>query len=339
MLGSADVAMAPNGTIYVSWVDNANDVHVARSTDGGASFGPAAPVDDGPVEPLVSMARHPYVVADNDRVAVALNDQGGTVYLYVADASDALSFSQGMVIGGDVPTMFRDFPKPIFLGDGNLAVAFHGYPTSGGRVFVSRESNGFASEPASSGAPGVPCDCCPEEIAVLGGDLVVAFRNNDNNVREMWVATAPGSGTFSNWVAGSSSEGVVNSCPMQGPRLAESGSSRFMVWSARGSSVGAAYLSVNNGAGWSGGAPVGGFMADEPTIAIGASGRIFVTGITGSAEAALTWSDDGGANWNPPEALAAPDGALSTPQAEGGAGIAALAGVSGAGSVWLLRME
>ena len=148
MPGGADIAIAPDGTIYVSWVDEGSNVFVARSTDGGESFGPAVQVDDAAVVPLVSMARHPYVAADNERVAVALNDQAGTVYLYVAPAGDALAFDDGMVIGTDIPTMFRDFPKAIFLADGSLAVAWHGYPTSGARIFVSRESDGFASTPA-----------------------------------------------------------------------------------------------------------------------------------------------------------------------------------------------
>jgi len=323
------------------------DVFVARSTDGGKSFGAAVQLDDAAIEPLVSMARHPYVAADKDRVAVVFNDQNGTVYLYVSAASDALSFGQPTVIGADITSDFRDFPKAIFQKDGKLAVAWHGYPATGARIFLSRESAGFAAEDASGGAPGIPCECCPLDLVqTQGGDLMTAFRNNvgSPSVREMWLATAPSAGAFSSWVAVSTSEGVVDACPMQGPRLAQTGDSGLLaVWSARGSQNPGAVLvssSTDGGATWSGGAPIDGFMADEPTLAVGGSGRIFVTGVTGSASSSVVWSDDGGATWSQPESLQAPDGDLVIPQAEGGAGIAALAGINkGAGTVWLRRME
>src|SRR5436190_19737546 len=60
--GGADLAIAPDGTIWVSWVDLQNgmkDVFVAASKDGGKTFGKAVKVDDAATEPLVSMARHP----------------------------------------------------------------------------------------------------------------------------------------------------------------------------------------------------------------------------------------------------------------------------------------
>jgi hypothetical protein len=239
--------------------------------------------------------------------------------------------------------MFRDFPKPAFVADGTLLVAWQGYPDTGARIFVSRETQGFASEEASGGAPGVPCECCPLDLVrTNGGDVMAAFRNNDGNTREMWLAQAPGGGAFADWVALSSSEGIVPTCPMQGPRLAETGAGHLAVWSVRGSQdTGAVFVSSSDdgGASWSGGESVGGFVADEPTIAVGASGTVFVTGVTGNKQSAIVSSDDGGGSWSQPEALVTPDGAIAVPQAENGGGIAALAGVTAAGTVWFRRME
>jgi hypothetical protein len=113
------------------------------------------------------------VAATRVEPAVSLNDDDGTVYLYVADAADEPSFGAATIIGEDIVTDFRDFPKPTFLSDGSLVVAWHGYPASGARIFLSRESNGFQAEEASGGAPGVPCECCPLEAVVNGaGDLL-----------------------------------------------------------------------------------------------------------------------------------------------------------------------
>jgi hypothetical protein len=330
--GSADVSLGPDGSVYV-----------ARSTDGGQTFGAAVQVDGAGLDPLVSMGRHPYVAADEERVAVVFNDEGGTIHLYVSPATDSLSFGEGTTVGSDVPTEFRDYPKPLFLADGSLVVAWQGYPSTGARIFLSREGSGFDSEEASAGAPGVPCECCSLDItATTGGDLMVAFRNNDGNVREMWAASAPGAGAFSSWAPISTSEGTLDACPMQGPRLGQTGEAAHVaVWSARGADAGSVYFATTSdgGASWSGGAPAGSFVGDEPTLAVAPSGRLYVTAITGSGKSALAWSDDGGGSWSEPEALQSPDGALAVPQVESGGGMSALAAVSSAGTVWLRRME
>lgn len=339
--GSAHVAIAPDGTFYVTWASESAGVMLARSTDGGKSFGAALSVSSA--KPLVSMARLPYVVATDARIAVAFNDPDGTIYLHTADAGASPAFGSATLIGKDVPTSFRDFPKPVFLGDGSLGVAWHGYPDTGARIFFSRENDGFASKPASGGAPGVPCECCPLDVTLTaGGDLVLAFRNNDDNTREMWSARAPNAGAFAGWTQLSTSEGYVPACPMMGPRLARDGDRLIAAWSSRGSkTAGVVHLasSTDAGATWTSSQAAGNFQADEPTIAVGAPSTIFVAGVTGNGSSALIQSDDGGQTWSSPEPLAAPDGALEVPQAQSTSGIAALAAVSSARSVWLRRMQ
>ena len=338
---SADAIIGPDGSIYVSWVDGAsNDVMVARSTNGGAKFGAAVTVDDKTIKPLVSMARHPRLAADDKRVAIAFGDQAGSLYLYVSK-SDAQGFGKPIAIGTEVKTDFRDFPKPIFLGDGSLAVAWHGFPLSGARLYFARETANYVSEVASGGAPGVPCECCPLEIAHAGGDLVLGFRNNDTNKRDMWVATSPKAAAFMTFMPGSTSEGIVPMCPMQGPRILDTGAGKLaMVWSARGNkSTGAVMISNGTpGGAWTGGAAVAGFMGDEPTLALGA-GKIYLAAVSGNMQSAMVSSGDGGKSWSAPKSIMTPEGDLSTPQATSLGGIAALAGVTGGGNVWLLRME
>lgn len=339
--GSAHVAIAPDGTIYVSWAENANGVMVARSKDGGATFEPKVQVN-GTAVPLISMARHPYVVATDTRVAVSFNDTDGAVYLHTADAAGALSFGTATMIGTDIVTDFRDFPRAVFLADGSLGVAWHGYPATGARIFFSQENDGYMANAASSGAPGLPCECCPLDIQKLAsGELVLAFRNNDDNTREMWSARATSDGTFGSWAGISTSEGFVATCPMMGPRMAENGSLLMSVWSSRGASTaGQVFVATSSDGGksWSGGASAG-FTADEPTIAIGTSGRIFLAGVTGGSASATVHSDDNGQNWSAPEALDTPDGALKVPQAQSSGGVAILAGITTSNSVWMRRME
>jgi hypothetical protein len=340
--GSPHVAIAPDGTIYVVWAENTSGVVLARSTDGGQSFEPEVVVN-GTAKPLVSMARHPYVVATDSKVAVSFNDEDGAVYLHTSPAAGPLSFGAATMIGTDVTTDFRDFPKAVFLADGSLGVAWHGYPATGARIFVSLENDAWAANPASSGAPGLPCECCPLDIQQLsGGNLLLVFRNNDANTREMWSARAPANGAFDDWTQISTSEGFVATCPMMGPRLAETDSALFAVWSSRGASTAGAVFtasSSNAGGDWSPSAAAGDFMADEPTIAAGPSGTLYVTGATGNNTSAMIESTNGGQSWSPAQPLESPDGALKVPQAAGGAGVAALVAVTTANNVWFRRME
>ncbi len=338
---SADAVIAPDGSVYVSWVDAQNQVLVARSTNGGAKFGAPVTVNDKSVVPLVSMARHPRMAVDGKRLAIAVGEQSGALHLYVAN-TDLASFAAPVTIGADVNTQFRDFPKPVFLADGSMAVAWHGFAATGARIYLARESNKYAAEVASGGAPGVPCECCPLDVAAFGGDVVLGFRNNDNNDRDMWIATAPKAGSFSSFKAGSTTEGLVAMCPMQGPRLLDTGAGKLiMAWSGRGkTNTGAVLISNGTSMGaWTGGAPIAGFSGDEPTLALGASGKIYAAAVTGSMQSALVTSGDGGKSWGKPEALTTPDGDLSTPQATSTGGVAVLAGETAKGTVWLKRME
>jgi hypothetical protein len=224
-----------------------------------------------------------------------------------------------------------------------VSVAWQGYPASGARIFVSAEADDFASTSASETAPGVPCECCPLDLLLDGdGRALLAFRNNDGNIREMWAALATDGVDFASSAPISTSEQTVPTCPMQGPRMAQLGDTLLAVWSTRGpESTGSVLVatSTDDGASWSGGTPISGFQADEPTIAVGASGRVHVTGVTGTSVSKMVFSDDGGASWSEPETLEAPDGGLAIPQAEGGAGAAALVAVSSSGTLWLRRME
>ena len=340
---SADLMVAPDGTVYVSWVDGSEDVHVARSTDGGQSFEADLTLDDASIAPIVSVARHPRLAADDARVAVAFGDQAGTLYLYVSNAG-ALDFGQPILLGGDINTTFRDFPKPIMLANGSIGVAYQGYPQTGARIYFARETASYLSEVASAGVPGVPCECCPlEAVLDANDDLMLAFRNNDNNLREMWFAEAPGGAAFSSWAEASTTEGQIPACPMQGPRMVQTGTNdQAMVWSARGNNnPGAAIISysTDGGASWSGGAPIPGFVADEPTVALGPSGKLYVAGVTGNKQSAMLVRDAAGTGYTTPAPLTVADGTLSTPQALGRGGVAALAGVSSGATVWFLRME
>jgi hypothetical protein len=80
------------------------------------------------------------------------------------------------------------------------------------------------------------CECCYQDILPTGGDTVfVAFRNNQANLRDMWVTRSTNGGTA--FDAGCDVDAVdwqVNVCPFSGPRLTQiSNDSLLSVWMSK----------------------------------------------------------------------------------------------------------
>ena len=68
---AVDMAIGPDGAVYVLWVDNdTNDIMLARSSDSGQSFEPAVVVDDETIDPYILHNNQPHVIVDDTRVVV-----------------------------------------------------------------------------------------------------------------------------------------------------------------------------------------------------------------------------------------------------------------------------
>jgi hypothetical protein len=311
-------------------------VWLRRSTDGGETW--EAPVQvDGLADPGVSMARRPYVATDGDRVAVAFNDfDDKQVYVYVSDAG-ALDFELAATLTGGAPSDFNDFPKPVFLG-GQIYVVWQAF-TPEGWMAVARESAGWSVEDVDEPSPGVPCECCPNDmIATAAGDLVVAFRNNDANEREHWVTRLPDGGSPSGSSQATTTEGTLSVCPMEGPRLAEGASKLHMVWSDTSGS-GQVWIadSADGGVSWGAQRLVMGMTGTSNPSAAHAEGVVYVVADQGE-RSGLASSTDGGQTFGTPEELISPAGALGYPQIESAGGVTAVVGTAGDDTVWVYRV-
>lgn len=328
---SADVAVAFDGTAFVSWVDGSDVCWARRSTDGGVTWGDPAAVNADGTTASVAMARRPYVVTDGERVAVAFVDlDSRLVEVYASDA-DNLDFNHVSTLGAASDN--NDFAKPQFV-DGDLVVEWQTYNASGAMV-LARESTGWTEEPVDDTIPGVPCECCPNDVfGASTGELLVAFRNNDDDLREHWVSILPGGES----AEVTDIEGELATCPMQGPRLAEADETLWMTW-ADASMEGRTWLESSDDFGrtWTNERDIlGRTGTGSPTIATALDGRVFVTAESGRGSM-LAVSDDGGATFSTPEALAGPSGDLGFAQVESGGGVTLVAGSGVDGTAWLYR--
>ena len=93
------------------------------------------------------------------------------------------------------------------------------------------------------------CECCPSDIYTAGEDVWLVFRNNDNNLRDMWVTKSDDNGdSFDQGVDVDNTDWILNSCPISGPKIAPlSGDSLMTIWKSGGIGAIRVYISTLNG--------------------------------------------------------------------------------------------
>lgn len=143
-----DVAVAPNGTVYVVWEDSRYDttpgsppyvvdIFISSSSNRGATF-----------SPNVQITNHSQsVVKSQPAIAV---DGVGTVYvtwwdntgLYLQKSSDGVSFSEPVEVSAGVNGTFKIAPSICAPAPGTIYVAYSSPDALVGRIFLATSADG-----------------------------------------------------------------------------------------------------------------------------------------------------------------------------------------------------
>lgn len=107
---------------------------------------------------------------------------------------------------------------------GNPTVTFmiHDANWTNPRYAIARSTDAGISfltqQEITGNIPGEACDCCPAEVAISGDRQVMLFRNNDNNVRDIYGVLSQDNGaTFTSEANIDNTNWVINACPSTGP--------------------------------------------------------------------------------------------------------------------------
>ena len=162
-------------------------------------------------------------VRDNDVFVTFKAQPENSGFVYVVKSTDG-----GKTFGDTVRVSDNNwsrFPEVAVLPNGNPVVTYMDFDPDfkDPRYVVSVSNDGGKSfqdvVSATEEAPGEACDCCPGFIMADNDRITILFRNNDNDLRDIWASISEDGGkTFhlakdideSNW--------TIGGCPSTGSR-------------------------------------------------------------------------------------------------------------------------
>ncbi len=235
------LTLTDNDVPVVSWMnDNNNKIYTARWN--GASFNIPLTISPTGVMPFIANWAGSELASSGDTVFVTFStDFSQTSKVYTVRSIDGGVTFQDTVrvdqIGSDTPR----FPTIAVGNGGNPVVAFMRLDSGFGNAeyAVARSMNGGSSYmpsiTPSLGAVGTVCDCCPATIIANGNQHVVTYRNNDNNIRNMWASySTDGSASYPVSSEIDETDWMIMSCPSSGPSNIISGDSLISTWMSDG---------------------------------------------------------------------------------------------------------
>ena len=238
------LAVDSGGGLHVVWGDardGGKDVRHARSNDGGATWSASVRVNDVQGHLVAGYQNGPQLRAlGPDTLVVVWSDSRYGYFdtdVFAAHSTDGgATWAPSVRVNDDPEGSFNFLPSLAATADGTLATAWLDERGEGSQIYCARSTDLGQTWSANVAAvvqpQGEPCDCClPHLVAGPQGSLLLAFRNNIDDVRDAHLARSTDSG--SSWLAPvrvADSAWNINACPTSGPALAISGGQLVMAW-------------------------------------------------------------------------------------------------------------
>lgn len=235
------ITFTENDVPVVSWMNNnTNKIYSARWN--GATFNLPNTLNPNGVLPFIASWAGSEIASSGDTVFVTFStDFSQTSKVYTVRSLDGGLTFQDTVRVDQIGTDTPRFPTVAVGYGGNPVIAFMQLDASFGNAeyAVARSMNGGTSYMPSIipslGAVGTVCDCCPATIIAEGNQHVLTYRNNDNNIRNMWASySTDGSGSYPVSSEIDQTDWMIMSCPSSGPSNVIIGDSLVSTWMSDG---------------------------------------------------------------------------------------------------------
>lgn len=111
------------------------------------------------------------------------------------------------------------------------------------------QSFGLPVEASTTADGDYVCECCPSDLYTKGDNVWLVFRNNDNNIRDIWMSkSSDGGDSFDQAVDVDETDWETFICPTSTPRIAPLANDKLITtWRSAGSGINRVYISTLNG--------------------------------------------------------------------------------------------
>jgi len=236
------VMFTDDGASHIMWVRGnvfaQEGVFALRSALGDGNYGAPVMISDGlhgvrygPGDGLTMRHNGDYLVVSWEGVDFADRP------IWFARSTDAgLTWENALHAEPD-SVVERAYTAGTPFADGRIAQVWMVYEEGTGLPdlrWSAQDGNGDFGAPSwpAENAPMVPCECCnPDQLVLDDGTVLVAFRNNDNNRRRIYVArSTDGGATWPNPVRLDTSGALFFVCPSEAPSVAVDGQDVLVLW-------------------------------------------------------------------------------------------------------------
>lgn len=246
------IAMA-GGTPVVLWSKSGTGIFFSRHT-GAGTFSEPVRLDPQDVEVFTASYGGSDMAARGNRISVVfMTEPYMQAKLYLLNSSDGGQHWSDTVAIPVAPNTIPFLPTIALDEQANPTITYMEYDQNYNNpkyVVVTSTDGGLSFGPpvsASHLAPHEVCDCCPAHVLAQADTTLVLFRNNDQNIRDMWISLSHDAGdTFAMQQDIDPNGWVVASCPSSGPDALLSGGLVSAVWMSGGGGEARIYGSLFN---------------------------------------------------------------------------------------------
>ncbi len=241
-----------DGTPIVMW-GHGNEIYVSTKKANEETFNEPVLVNTGTINPYVGSVEGPTIATHDNSVFVAFDNgnfsQGGVFMVKSEDGGQTF----GVVL--DIPAPVGTEPILVNIASTDTGNPIASYIALGGSgptyqvVNTTTDGSSFL-EPVTANtaaAGGIVCECCPSTIVTQGETQVLLFRNNNDNIRDMWATKSTDNGaTFTEATDIDWLDWYIEGCPVTGPDGVIVGNNLVSVWMSAGSGSSRVYASTVN---------------------------------------------------------------------------------------------
>ena len=226
---SPKIAVNAAGEIMVFWMRTGSNESFFISTLINGEFSPPVHIPFGSLNPdLWSGSLGPNMAAHGDDVYVTFEVYGDAIY--VLHSSDG-GITWNDPVAAFTPPSGRRATIPVIAVD-DQAQPYIAYVNTNNAeadaYYAMVRSSDFGEtfleevDVSVESAGAEVCECCNGHIDIAdNGDVYVSFRNNDANLRDIWLAKSSDGGlSFTSAFDVDETDWIINACPTNGPHFA-----------------------------------------------------------------------------------------------------------------------